>query len=128
MDTVAQKTIKRFTKALVALETALQLPELPERADRDAALLRFELAAELMPKVLKRILSERGAASALPKDTVRAAVAANMVDEDTAIVLLEVIDDRNRMVHDYSEKFAETLFRKIRERYSPALRSVITRL
>lgn len=125
MDTLAQRTAKRFEKALVALETALQLQELPARADRDAVLLRFELAAELAPKVLKRILSERGAAPALPKDIVRSAVAAGMVVEKTAVVLLEIIDDRNRMVHDYNEQFADALLNRIKERYAPALRSVI---
>jgi nucleotidyltransferase substrate binding protein (TIGR01987 family) len=121
MDTLTQRTAQRFAKAVSALETALRLPELPERADRDAVLLRFELAAELMPKVLKRKLMERGAAPALPKDTVRSAVAAGMVPESVATVLLEIIDDRNRMVHDYSEQFSDTLLRKVKEQYAKAL-------
>jgi nucleotidyltransferase substrate binding protein (TIGR01987 family) len=124
MDTLAERTAKRFAKAVSALETALRLPELPERADRDAVLLRFELAAELMSKVLKRKLLERGAAPALPKDVVRSAVAAGMVAEAIATILLEVIDDRNRMVHDYSEQFSDALLRKVKEKYAHALRAV----
>lgn len=128
MDTLAQRTTNRFKKALAALEAALDLEELPERADRDAVLFRFELTAELMPKLLKRVLSERGAAPALPKDIVRSAVAAGLVDEDTAMVLLEIIDDRNRMVHDYSEQFADALHQRIKERYASAFRSVVSHL
>jgi hypothetical protein len=56
MDPIGERTRKRFAKAVSALEKAILLEELPERAERDAALLRFELAAELMPKVLRHTL------------------------------------------------------------------------
>lgn len=128
MDSVAVRTKKRYAKAVNALEKALALKELPERADRDAVLLRFELAAELMPKVLKRVLSERGANVALPKDIVRAACAAELVSEKDATALLAVIDDRNRMVHDYSEEFAEALSKRVRKSHSQALSHVVEAL
>jgi nucleotidyltransferase substrate binding protein (TIGR01987 family) len=128
MDTVAQRTIKRFLKVVASLESALALRALPEHAERDAVLLRFELTAELMPKVVQRILSERGAAPALPKDVIRSARAADIVDEASASVLLEIIDDRNRMVHDYSEKFAVELFKRIKNDYIGAFRALVTRM
>ena len=124
MDTVAKRTAKRFLKAVTALEKALTLDKLPENAERDAVLLRFELSAELMPKVLQRILSERGADVMLPKDTVRAASAASLVGADDAETLLAVIDDRNRMVHDYSDEYAEELLKRVREVYGAVLRTL----
>lgn len=125
MDTVAQRTASRFRKTVTALENALKLGELPEHAERDAVLLRFELTAELMPKVLQRILSERGADVTLPKDVVRAARAAEIVDEAIASTLLAVIDDRNRMVHDYSEEYAIELLQRVRSEYVAALRALV---
>ncbi len=124
MDSVATRTAQRFLKAVTALEKALALGALPENADRDAVLLRFELAAELMPKVLQRILSERGADVMLPKDTVRAASAASLITGDDGETLLAVIDDRNRMVHDYSDEYAAELLKRVREIYGAVLRTL----
>jgi hypothetical protein len=39
-------------------------------------------------------------------------------------MLLAVIDDRNRMVHDYSEQFAEALFGRIKAEYVSAFRAL----
>jgi nucleotidyltransferase substrate binding protein (TIGR01987 family) len=128
MDTVAQRTAARFEKTVNSLERALALGELPEHAERDAVLLRFELTAELMPKVLQRILSERGASATLPKDIVRSARAADIVDEGEASTLLAVIDDRNRMVHDYSEEYANELLQRVKGEYAPVLRGLADKI
>ena len=124
MDILTQRTITRFQKAITSLKSALALQELPEHAERDAVLLRFELAAELMPKLLRRILSESGADVSLPKDIVRAARAAGLFEEAVASALLAVIDDRNRMVHDYSEDFAAGLLARVKETYAPAFQAL----
>lgn len=111
MATIAQRTAARFLKSVTALEKALALSPLAENADRDAVLLRFELAAELMPK-----------------DAVRAARRAELVNEGDAETLLSTIDDRNRIVHDYSEEYAAALLQKVRTSYAPALRTLADKL
>ena len=70
MDELTRRTSGRFQQALLALTKAASLAELPEHAEHDAVLLRFQLVAELMPKLLRRIVRERGADAALPKDAV----------------------------------------------------------
>jgi nucleotidyltransferase substrate binding protein (TIGR01987 family) len=128
MDILTQRTIARFAKAVVSLEKALALKELPEHAERDAVLLRFEFVAELMPKVLSRVLAERGETPGLPKDAVRSARVADLLDEASASALLIAIDDRNRMVHDYSEKFATALLARVKKEYFPAFQKLLGRL
>ncbi len=128
MDTVAQRTVARFQKTVTALENALKLGELPEHAERDAVLLRFELTSELMPKVLQRTLSERGADVTLPKDVVRKARAAEIVDDEEASTLLAIIDDRNRMVHDYSEEYALELLQRVKREYAPVFRALVNKI
>lgn len=91
---------------------------------RDAVLLRFQLTAEIMPKMLRRILEKRGLDVVLPKDVVRHANAGGIITETAAKVMLAVIDDRNRMVHDYNESFAKELYKRITKTYSPALQSL----
>lgn len=125
MAEVKIRILENFKRAVMALERALALQQLPELANRDAALLRFELAAELMPKVIKRVLAERGAVPVLPKDIARVALSAEIISENLASVLLEIIDDRNRMVHDYSENYSEKLFNRIREKYGLALQELL---
>lgn len=128
MAEVKMRILENFRKAVMALDRALALQPLPELANRDAVLLRFELAAELMPKVIKRVLAEHGAAPVLPKDVVRAALSAEIIGEDIASVLLEAIDDRNRMVHDYSEDYSEKLFNRINKKYGPAFQELLKHL
>ena len=126
MVEVKVKILENFKKVVTALDKAIALRPLPELANRDAVLLRFELAAELMPKVIKRVLAERGAAPGLPKDIVRTALSGEIIHERLASVLLEIIDDRNRMIHDYSEDYSEKLFNRIEERYALAFRELLT--
>lgn len=121
---LTQRTKERFARAVEALEKGIALPPLPERANRDSVLLRFELSAELMPRLLGRMLAEQGRDVLLPKDSVRTALAAGFFDEETAKLLLHAIDDRNRMVHDYSETFADALCGRIKDDYLRAFRKL----
>lgn len=121
---LAQRTIARFKKAVASLERALALPALPDNADQDTVLLRFELSAELMPKTLKRVLESGGVKESLPKNIVRAAQEAAIVAPEKAETLIAIIDERNRMVHDYSESFATRLAEDVRSTYAPALKEL----
>lgn len=124
MDSITERSIHQFEKALIALEKGLALKDVPDDVRRDTTLLRFELTAELMPKVLKRILSERGSDVELPRDVVRAATGAGLIDEHIGTVLLSIIRDRNRMVHDYNETYANDLFQRVFSAYAASLRAV----
>jgi nucleotidyltransferase substrate binding protein (TIGR01987 family) len=125
MDSLTERTLARFAKAVASLERALALSEIPDNGKRDIVLLRFELTAELMSKVLRRMVIEGGGEAGLPKDTVRAAHVGNFVGEAEASTLIAVIDDRNRMVHDYSEAFADALCVRIKDLYTPAFQNLL---
>ena len=119
----------RFRRAVTALQKALMLEELPEHAERDAVLLRFELAAELMPKALERVLTEeQGLRPSLPKEIVRAARIAEFATEEETLTLLAIIDDRNRMVHDYSEDFSHALEERVRGTYASAFTVLLEKM
>lgn len=121
---IKERAIKRFNEALEELESALVLSDIPRDVKRDTSLLRFQLVAELAPKALRRVLEDRGESVSLPKDAVRVALAADMLNEDVANALLSVIDDRNRMVHDYNKKFADALFVRVGREYLTAFRAL----
>jgi hypothetical protein len=43
-------------------------------------------------------------------------------------VSITAIDDRNRMVHDYSNEFAGELFERIKAKYLPAFKRLSAKL
>ena len=59
---------------------------------------------------------------------VRAARAADLADEEMAETLLAIVDDRNRMVHDYGEKFADELYERVKSTYVQTLRGLLQRM
>lgn len=115
--------IEQFEKGLAALEDAVAMTELVPAIRRDASLLRPELAYELAAKVTKRVLEDRyGFAAAAPKTAFREALRAGVLDAHDTQTFLRLTDDRNRMVHDYSEEFSNLLFERAQEEYLPILR------
>jgi nucleotidyltransferase substrate binding protein (TIGR01987 family) len=125
MDQLTGRSRTQFANAVAAMEEALAIRDAPLKIVRDAVPLRFELAAELMPKLLRRTLAERGSDVALPKDAVRAACGAGLISDTDAEVLLSAIDDRNRVVHDYSEDYADQLFERVKQTYVPTFKAFL---
>lgn len=98
-------------------------PDLEPTIRRDASLLRLELAFELAVKVTKRLLEEHyGFIAPAPKTAFREAHRVGLLDAGDTEVLLNLTDDRNRMVHDYSEEFSNQLFQRAKVDYLPVLK------
>ena len=120
MDQLITRRIKDFGDAIASLKEAVDRKDIDVVFRRDTALLRFELAAEFAPKVTRQILDAVYSVQvSIPKEVFREALQARLVSEDDTEMLLEMVDDRNRMVHDYNERFADTLFKKVVEAYAP---------
>ena len=120
MDQLITSRIKDFGDAFASLKEAIVRKDIDAMFRRDTALLRFELAAEFAPKVTRQILDAVYSVQvSIPKEVFREALQARLVSEDDTEMFLEMVDDRNRMVHDYNERFADTLFKKVVEAYAP---------
>jgi nucleotidyltransferase substrate binding protein (TIGR01987 family) len=94
-----------FDKAFLRLNEAMELNQLNE-LERNGLVQRFEFTLELAWKVMKNFLEEQGFEfNASPKDTFRQAQSARYIDYAQA--LIDGLDIRNMVSHDYSgEKFA----------------------
>ena len=94
-----------FDKAFRRLNEAMSQASLNE-LERNGMVQRFELTLELAWKVVKDFLQEQGFEfNPAPKDTFRQAQHARYIDY--AQVLIDGLDIRNTLSHDYSgEKFA----------------------
>lgn len=103
---------KQYKKALVRLKEILS----KKKSDvvRDAAIKRFEFTFDLSWKLSKTFLEEKkGINCYSPKDCFREAFRQGLIEYDE--LWLQMTDWRNEIVHTYSEKFADNLFKKLPE-------------
>ncbi len=123
MDQLKELKIKDFKQALDNLKASSVL----EYSDisRDSTLLRFELASELAWKVLKIYLENKlQIQSSYPVQIYREALKAQILDVSDAECALEMVRDRNRMVHDYNQDWADELYKRIVENYLPLFEKI----
>lgn len=82
--------------------------------DRDALLLRFLLAAEATWKAAQLCLrSLHGVDEGSPKGCVRASLQVALLDPGDAEAAMELIDDRNLVVHTYREVLANQIASRV---------------
>lgn len=107
---------KDYKKALKSLDQVLQ----KEKDDiiRDSAVKRFEYTFELCWKTGKMILSEKfGVEIFSPKECFRELLRNKIVNDEIAEGFLKMTNDRNDIVHAYSEDLSDKLYAKINENY-----------
>lgn len=98
-----QRAIKRFEEILVKKKDDII---------RDSAIKRFEFTFDFSWKIIKAYLEEeKGVSCRSPKECFREAFRQGLIDYDD--LWLKMTDWRNEAVHTYSEKFADTLYKKL---------------
>lgn len=100
-------------KALISLQELVYISE-PTDIERDAAIQRFETTFEATWKTAQRyLLVVEGLTVGSPKSSIRAARDVALLDDEQAVVALEMADDRNLTVHTYNNDLANTIFAKL---------------
>lgn len=107
-----------FQKAFLLLEQTLTI-EHPSDAERADLIQFFEMSFELAWKVLKDYLEEEDFTIVSPRDAIKQAFQAGLLDDGH--VWIEALKDQNLTVHTYEEKIAIAVEQKIRVSYFPAL-------
>ncbi len=75
---------------------------------------RYQFTIEAIWKLAQHYLREKeGVKSTSPKSAVRNSLQQNLISEEEAYHLLEVVDDRNLIVQTYNELLAQTLYQKM---------------
>lgn len=111
-----------FDKAFSKLQEAIELGELNE-LERNGLVQRFEFTLELAWKVMKDFLQEQGFEfNPSPKDTFRQAQNAKYINYAQA--LIDGLDIRNVLSHDYSGEKFDTSEAVLRGEVFPALVSL----
>ncbi len=114
----------KFEKALISLEQIYLKPPSDDRSIIDATIQRFEFTFELFWKLLKIFLNNKGIQVNYPKDVLKEAFSAGLLDDE--FTWLNMLKDRNLTSHTYDEALANNIFAHIRL-YVPILRKTFDR-
>ncbi|MDP3434253.1 MAG: HI0074 family nucleotidyltransferase substrate-binding subunit [Bacteroidota bacterium] len=113
---------QNFEMAFLKLKEAMEQEELNE-LERNGLIQRFEFTIDLSWKVMKDYLEEKGFVfKPSPKDTLREAQNAGLIDFGQ--VLIDGLDIRNELSHDYSGSKFEVSEEVIRNEVYPALQKL----
>lgn len=114
-----KQRFSNFERAYMKLKEAIEQNDLNE-LERNGLVQRFEFTLELSWKVMKDFLEYKGFSfKPSPKDTLRLAQEAQYIDY--AQQLIDGLDIRNELSHDYDGKKFERAEVKIRQEIFPSL-------
>jgi len=105
--------IKNFEKVLSRLREAVERAK--DDLDKDGVIQRFEFTVELLWKALKAILEYQGIECYSPRNCIKEAFKANIIDDDE--IILDMLEDRNKSSHIYNEDMSEEIFERIKNVY-----------
>lgn len=122
MDAKDIRWIQRFQnykRAFLRLKEAIEQPGLNE-LERNGLIQRFEFTIDLGWKVLKDYLEDKGFSfKPSPKDSIREAQRAGFISYGQE--LIDGLDIRNELSHDYSGEKFEKYEKSLRDQVFPAL-------
>ena len=109
-----------FEKALKNLDEAVRIAV--RDIEIDGAIKRFELCYELSWKLIKEWLADKGIICKNPRDCFKYAYENNLIKDEK--VWLEMIEDRNELVHNYTLEESRIIFERIKENYLRAFKEL----
>jgi len=116
MDQTLILKLEQYGKALNSLKEVLTGPE--NSIVRDSAIKRFEFTYELAWKNAKVFLNSKfGLDVFSPKEVFRELRKNNLLSDEETETLLLMVDERNKIIHTYSEDFSNELYQRIKNNY-----------
>ena len=123
MDNALNLKLKEFKKVLTTLKKALN--QRKNDLIRDSVIKRFEYSFELCWKTVKIFLNEKfGMDIFSPKESFRELRKNKLISDKQTELLLEMTDDRNKIIHVYDEDFSDELYKKIKENYFDLMQKI----
>ena len=111
-----QELLKAFESFSSLLNLDLNKYETEEEVDgmKNGQIQKFEYSTELFWKFLKSLLlDEKGINVSSPKDAIREYAPFSQLSPDEIRQLLEMIDDRNKIAHEYKDYIMEIIYPQI---------------
>lgn len=105
--------LNNFSKTIAGLESAFNRNWLKDDCLRDSVIRRFVFAVETCWKYYQAYFLTQGEKINFSKDVFRKAREAGLLNEDEAVLALEMIDDRNMTSHTYEESLAQEISERV---------------
>jgi len=108
-----------YSKSLASLAEALKLDlskfnEVELDIVKNGQIQKFEYSVEICWKIIKTFLSEQhGIETVSPKSAIKEFFNVNLVNEEEYELLIQMIDDRNRLSHIYNELFFIEIYSRL---------------
>ncbi|MDQ7032456.1 MAG: HI0074 family nucleotidyltransferase substrate-binding subunit [Desulfonauticus sp.] len=113
-----KRTFLNFESAIENLKSAIKETTKESEINDlnvDGTIKRFELCYELSWKMIKVYLEDLGIICKNPRDCYKQAKINDLIFNDE--IWMEMIDARNRLVHEYSLNFSRIIFQNIVDKY-----------
>ncbi len=121
MNERLKRNFNDFKNAFNNLEIGVK--EAKTDLEIDGTIKRFELCYELAWKLIKNVLADKGIICRNPRDCFKQAVINELIaDED---IWLNMIEDRNELVHLYQFANSRKIFENIKLRYIKSFTSLL---
>jgi nucleotidyltransferase substrate binding protein (TIGR01987 family) len=124
-DTRWKQRFQNLEKAFSTLEKALSKNSISE-LERAGLIKIYELTFELAWKTLKDYLEDKAIPVKYPRETIKKAFSYELIEDGE--LWLEMLGNRNLMVHAYDEARAKLAQQLISDKYYQALKQVIEKL
>ena len=117
-DTRWMQRYSNFERAFFLLSEALKV-ENPSVLERAGLIQFFEMAFDLSWKILKDYEQVEGINARSPREVIKQAYQIGLISEGHEWT--DALQDRNLTAHTYKEEIAQTVERRIRQRYYPII-------
>ncbi|MEO2083679.1 MAG: HI0074 family nucleotidyltransferase substrate-binding subunit [Desulfurobacteriaceae bacterium] len=124
------KVVNDFEHSLKRLEEAIKKLEKNRESEdysffRDSSIQRFEFTFEIMWKTVKTYLEREGVTCRSPRSCIREFFSVGLIREETAVMLMKALEDRNLTVHTYREEVAEEIASRLKDHFE-AMKEVLS--
>ena len=119
-----KEAIDKLSQAVLRLKEGIL--NATDDLDKDGVIQRFEFTFELFWKTLKIYLNDKGVVCRTPKDSLKEAFNIGFLGDEATF--LNMLLDRNRTSHVYSQKVSEEIFKRIQNEYFPAIEGTLKKL
>lgn len=111
--------IENFHNTLQRLDEAVAVAK--DELDKDGVLQRFGFTIEMLWKALKAILRYQGIECFSPRNCIKEAFKANIIDDE---IMLDMLEDRIASSHIYDQQKSEEIFERIKKVYIDYLKNL----
>ena len=117
-------SLEKLNNAIKRLDEGVK--EAKDNLGRDGVIQRFEFTFELLWKSLRLFLLDEGIITKSPKESLKEGFKFGLIKDEE--IFLDMLEDRNKTSHIYSEQVSAEIFKRIKNNYLNPLRKILNEI